>query len=152
MSDIFDPDTFLDGTLPGSNSTKKELPPPGVYPAHISKIEVRNGTVKKEGANFGKTWVALNITWTIENHAVNSQLDQPKVNVFDSVMLDLDDSGQVSMGKGKNTRLGRLREAIGMNTGPARFRAFEGRPAQIKVDPDEYNGEPTVKVSAYAKP
>lgn len=148
----FDPESFLDSTLAGSNSTKREIAPMGVYPASISKVEVKNGIVQKEGQNFGKQWVALNIQWAIENHALNAKLDQSKVIVFDSVMLDLDDEGKVAMGKGKNVRLGQLREAIGLNNGPIQFRAFEGRPAQIKVTHEIYKDEPQAKVSGYAKP
>lgn len=152
MSGTFDAEEFLNGTLPGSNSTKREVVPPGVYKAFISKLEIKNGLVQKEGSErYGQPWVALNLQWTIEGQPINVQMDQSKVIVYDSVMLDLDEEGKVKMEKGKNVQLGRLREALGLNTGPIAFRAFEGRPATIFVLHEIYKGEPQAKVDKYAK-
>jgi hypothetical protein len=148
---MFNPEAFLDSTLPGANSTKREIPPMGVYNASISKIEVKGGTITKEGENYGKPWRALNLQWLIEDQPVNADLDQPRVIVYDSVFLDLDDSGQIAMGKGKNTKLGKLREAIGLNTGPVQFRAFEGRPAKISVGHEMYKDDMQAVVKSYAK-
>jgi hypothetical protein len=147
----FDPQSFLDSTLPGANSTKRELIPPGVYKAYISKLDVRNGTVGKEGPNYGKPWVALNIQWTVEDQAVNASMDQSKIIVFDSVFLDLDEAGAPAMGKGKNVQLGKLREALGMNTGPLQFRALEGRPATINVVHETYKDDMQAVVKSYAR-
>ena len=139
----FDPDSFLDATLPGANSTKREVVPAGVYVARLSNLEVKNGTVNKPGENFGKQWVALNFRWNIDN--------LPNGIVFDSVFLDLGEDGRPDMGKGKNVKLGKLREAIGLNSGPAQFRAFDGRVATIKVEHRIYEGEPQAEVKSYAK-
>ncbi len=148
----FDPESFLDATLPGANSTKREIVPMGVYKASIGKLEVKGGNITKEGDNYGKPWRALNIQWLIEGQPINSVMEQTKVVVYDSVFLDLDDDGQLSMGKGKNVKLGKLREAIGLNNGPAQFRAFEGRPATINVIHEPYKDEMQAKVSSYARP
>lgn len=147
----FDPDSFLDATLPGANSTKRELIPAGVYRASVGKLEVKNGVVQKDGPNFGKPWVALNIQWWVEDQPINSQLDQTKITVFDSVFLELDDNGRPAMGKGKNVQLGRLREALGLNEGPVQFRAFEGRPATINVIHEPYKDDLQAKVASYAR-
>ncbi len=152
MSDsIFDPDAFLDATLPGGNSTKRELLPMGVYKAYVSKIEIKNGTVQKEGPSYGKPWVALNIQWAIEDQPVNAAMEQSKIFIYDSCFLDLDDDGRPAMGKGKNVQLGRLREALGVNTGPIQFRALEGRPATINVIHEPYKEDMQVRVKSYAK-
>lgn len=147
----FDADAFLDATLPGANSTKREIIPMGVYKAYISKIEVRNGTVQKEGPSYGKPWVALNLQWTIEDQPVNSALEQSKIIVYDQCFLDLDDDGRPSVSKGKNVQLGRLREALGVNSGPIQFRALEGRPATINVIHEPYKDDMQVRVKSYAK-
>lgn len=147
----FDPETFLDATLPGANSIKREIVPMGVYKAYISKLEVKNGTVNKEGDNYGKPWVALNLQWTIEDQPINATMDQAKVIVFDSVFLDLDEDGRTAMGKGKNVKLGKLREALGMNTGPVQFRALEGRPATINIGHDPYKDDMQAVVKSYAR-
>jgi len=152
MSDaIFDADAFLDATLPGSNSTRREVVPAGTYRASIDDIQVKNGTVKKEGVNFGKPWVSLNVKWSIEDDALKAQLNQTKVPIFQSIMLDLNDEGGLDMGKGRNVGLGKLREAIGLNSGPAQFRAFVGRVATIQVAHELYQGELQANVKSVAK-
>ena len=148
---MFDPEAFLDATLPGGNSTKREIVPMGAYKAHVGKLVVKGGTISKEGENYGKPWRALNIQWVIENQAVNDLLDLPRVTVYDSVFLDLDDEGQIAMSKGKNIKLGKLREAIGLNSGPVQFRAFEGRPATISVGHEPYKEDMQAVVKSYAK-
>jgi hypothetical protein len=112
--------------------------------ARLSHLEVKNGTVNKPGENFGKQWVALNFRWNIDLAGTNQV-------VFDSVFLDLDGDGRPDMGKGKNTKLGKLREAIGLNSGPVQFRAFDGRVATIKVDHRMYEGDVQAEVKGYAK-
>ena len=152
MSDnVFDPETFLDATLPGSNSTKRELIPMGVYKAYVSKLEVKNGIVNKEGENYGKPWVALNIQWSIEDQPINNVLEQKRVVIFDSCFLDLDDDGRPAMGKGKNVQLGRIREATGTNSGPVQFRALEGKPATLNLIHEPYKEDMQVRVKSYAK-
>jgi hypothetical protein len=140
----FDPDSFLDATLPGANSTKRDVVPAGTYVARLSNLEVKNGTVNKPGENFGKPWVALNFRWNIDLAGTNQV-------VFDSVFLELGDDGRPDMGKGKNVKLGKLREAIGLNSGPVQFRAFDGRVATIKVDHRMYEGDVQAEVKGYAK-
>ena len=147
----FDPESFLDATLPGSNSTKRELVPMGVYKASVGKLEVKNGIIQKDGPNFGKPWVALNIQWWIENQPINAALDQAKITVYDSCFLELDDDGRPAMGKGKNVQLGKLREALGLNSGPVQFRAFEGRPATINVGHEPYKEDMQAVVKSYAR-
>jgi hypothetical protein len=57
------------------------------------------------------------------------------VKVPQDVMLDLTDSGQLDMAKGRNVRLGRLREALDLNAPgrPFSFAMIQGRMAKVKV-------------------
>jgi hypothetical protein len=50
-------------------------------------------------------------------------------------MLDINDAGNLDMSKGRNVQLGRLREALGLNTpGQAfSFQMIPGRAAKILV-------------------
>lgn len=151
MNAVFDPQAFLNSTLPGANSTKREIVSPGVYPAAISNLEIKNGVVQKDGPNYGKPWVALNFRWNIRNEPINAVMGQETVVVFDSCFLELDEAGGVAMGKGKNVQLGKLREAIGLNTGPIQFAALDGRVAKINVINEPYKDDIQAKVTGYAK-
>jgi len=148
---VFDPEAFLNGTIGGANSTKRLVVDAGTYPAFISDLKVERGTVKKEGANFGKPWTRLDVVWEIEDHALKAKMDRDKVTVFQGIMLEFDENGTLAMGKGKNVQLGRLREAIGLNEGPVAFHSFRGRPAMIKVDHEIYNNDPVERVTNVAK-
>jgi hypothetical protein len=146
----FDPATFLDATLPGANSTKFEVIPAGTYRAFISDLEFKNGTVQKEGENYGKPWYSLSIKWQLEDEGLKAQLGRPTITAYQSLMLDVTSEG-LDMGKGKNVRLGKLREAIGLNSGPVQFSAFKGRPATVQVTHDTYKGELVAQVTSVAK-
>lgn len=103
MSGMFDPDSFMSGTVEGGNSTEYTPIPEGEYNAVIEKAEAR--TTPKG-------------TPLIE---VNFKLDAPGVADADgrsaryTVWLDVTESGSLDMGKGKNVALGRLREAVKQN-------------------------------------
>ncbi len=149
---IFDPQNFLDGSTGGANSTKRLVVPAATYPAFISDLKSRNGTVKKEGENFGKPWTTLEVSWQIDDGGIlAATMEQQKVVVFQSIMLEFSETGALADGKGKNVKLGRLREAIGLNDGPVPWRSFVGRPAVIKVEHEIYEGEPQARVTAVAK-
>ena len=62
-------------------------------------------------------------------------LGRDKVTVRQGIMLDITDSGGLDMGKGRNIGLGRLREAIGLNTPgqPFSFSMVAGRVAKVNV-------------------
>jgi hypothetical protein len=70
-----------------------------------------------------------------------------KVTCKQGIMLDLNEGGQLDMGKGKNVSLGKLREAIGLNSPgqPFSFSMIQGRMAlgfvQHRVDGDQVFAE-----------
>lgn len=130
----FDPNLFLDQTTTDSNSTVSVPVPAGEHEAVIDgDPEVRSWQGKKDPSKSG---LALDITWAIQDPAVLAELERDKATVRQSIMLDLNASGGLDTGKGKNVALGRLREAVGLNTPgkPFSFRMLAGQIAKVKVE------------------
>jgi hypothetical protein len=130
---MFDPSQFLDMQVEGSNDTKLIPVPAGEFTAISEKVECRTWTSKKDPSKSG---VTLEVHWLIDDNSVKEMLGRDKVSVRQGIMLDLLDSGGLDMGKGKNVGLGRLREALNMNSPgePFSFSMIPGRMAKIKVD------------------
>jgi len=128
----FDPATFLDMGLDEANSTVSTPVPEGEYQAVIDKVETRAWQGK---ADPSKSGIALDIIWNVEDQGVKTFLERDKVQVKQGIMLDLNVSGGIDTGKGKNVALGKLREATNLNTPGQRFsfRMLEGQMAKISV-------------------
>lgn len=129
----FNAEAFMASTVTEVNSTKVTPWPVADYTVQIKKIAARGGTVTKQGANFGNNWASLNLTVELPKEftppGCNSQLTS-------SIMLDLNESGTgLDMGEGKNVKLGRLREAAGLNVPGQPFNPlmFEGRTVVASV-------------------
>jgi hypothetical protein len=127
----FDPATFLDMQVTDAMSTAPVPIDIGEYPAVIEKVDIRPWT-SKDGTKNG---LALDITWDIDDAGQKSKLGRDKVSVRQGLMLDLNDSGGLDTGKGRNVGLGRLREALGLNQAgaPFSFRNLVGQVAKISV-------------------
>lgn len=128
----FDPNQFLDVQITEANDTKLVPVPVGEYTAVIDKVTTRAWQGK---ADPSKSGVTLEVIWDIDNADVKALLGRDKVSCKQGIMLDLTDSGTFDMGKGKNVGLGRLREALGMNTPgvPFSFSMLAGRVATVSV-------------------
>ena len=128
----FDPAVFLDQTTSDANSTVSLPVPEGEYTAVIDKVDIRQWTGKKDPSQTG---IAVDILWSIEDAAVKAALERDKVICRQGIMLDLNASGGIDTGKGKNVALGKLREATGLNTPgqPFAFRMLEGQMAKVSV-------------------
>ena len=128
----FDPNAFLDQTVDGALDTKVTPCPEGEFIAVIDSVTPRPWN-SKDGTKAG---VALDVFWAIDDQGVKEQLGREKILVKQGIMLDLDATGQrLDVSKGKNINLGRLREAVGMNTPgqPFSFNMLPGRAARVKV-------------------
>lgn len=129
---MFNPDQFLDMQVTEANDTKLTPVPVGEYVAVIEDVKCRQWQSKQDPSKSGLT---LDITWSIDDPAVKELLGRDKVTVRQGVMLDLTESGGLDMGKGRNVGLGRLREAVGLNTPgqPFSFSMLVGRVAKVSV-------------------
>lgn len=138
---MFDADSFLNSAVSGSNSTKIIPCPQGEFFAVIDKLAARQ-TQSQDGT---QTRVILDVSWLVEDDGARQATGREQVNVKQGIFLDLDSSGGVDMSEGKNVQLGRLREALGLNTpGEAfTFNMLPGRTAKILVShrPDPKDAE-----------
>mgnify|MGYP000847491777 CR=1 FL=1 len=128
----FDPNTFLNTTYEEANDTKITPCPVGEYLAVASKVDAKTWA-SRDGSKSG---VKLEILWEIDDANVKQLLGRDKVTSRQNIMLDLNEAGTgLDLGKGKNVGLGRLREALDLNT-PGQSFAFsmiEGRLAKVMV-------------------
>lgn len=140
---VFNPETFMDSTITAPNSTKVESVPPGEYRAVIDPEGVKPPKVvtsQKSGDQF----VFLEIPWLVDDDQLKEKLGRDKLQVRQTISLDITPEGALDMGKGKNVGLGRLREALGMNEGPFNPRHLAGAgPALVSVQYQRNNPDYT---------
>lgn len=129
---MFNPEQFLDTQVTEANDTKTIPVPVGEYTALIEEVKCRQWQSKKDPSMSGLT---LDITWSIDDQNVKELLGRDKVTARQGIMLDITESGTMDMGKGRNVGLGRLREAVNLNTPgqPFTFSMLPGRVAKVNV-------------------
>lgn len=127
----FDPQSFLDASVSGTNDTKVIPVPVGEYMGIVEKVTPRQWQ-SKDGSTTG---ISLDVIWLIEDESVKEYLGRPSVSCKQGIMLDLTPQGGLDMSKGKNVGLGRLREAVGKNnSGEAfSFAMLPGSAAKVGV-------------------
>jgi hypothetical protein len=154
----FDPNSFLDLQVVGSNDTKLVPIPIGEYPAVTGDVEIVPWQSKDDSTKSGlKAVIQLHIdssATTPLGDTVQGATGRDKNIVRYEAMLDLLPDGKgLDMGKGKNVTLGRLREAINLNdpNTPFSFRQIPGRPLKVMVSHREYKGDLFAEVKAVTK-
>jgi hypothetical protein len=144
----FDPTAFLNATFEGANDTTIIPAPEGEWLAVADKVEVKQWS-KKDGSASG---LKLAVLWDIQDDAAKQIAGRDKVIVGQDIMLDLTDSGGLDMGKGKNVRLGKLREALRLNdpSEPFSFSMMQGRMGKVAVKHDVDGDTIYARVNAVA--
>jgi len=106
----FDADTFLNTSIEAEMDTRAPTIPAAEYKALIDNIKAR----KAKDSRMLDIFYEL-----IECDQLKADLGREKVVVRQTVFLDFNDQGALELGKGtgKNAQLGRVREAVGQNTG-----------------------------------
>lgn len=127
----FDPQAFLDSSITEALDTVAIPVPQGEYLGVIEKITPRPWQ-SKDGTQSG---MAIDILWIIEDDEVKTFLGRDDVKCKQGLMLDMTPDGKLDVGKGKNIGLGRLREAVGLNTPgqPFSFQSLPGLAAKVSV-------------------
>lgn len=146
---MFDINSFMNAAT-GAASTKRLVVPAGVYPATIVKIEPKQGTIGK-GDRIGQPWLALNVTWQIDDPTIAESVGRSSVQLTQSIMFDLDENGDIATGEGMNWRYGKFRDAIGKNNPGDVPADFIGQSAKIQVVHELYEGEIQERVKAATK-
>lgn len=112
MSSLFDPKSFLSATLNEANSTKVIPLPIGETFGQITAMDIQTG--EKDG----KSWYRLSATLEITDSEYLAKWQvagAEKAKIDYRFLLDVNEGGGIAMGPGKNVKLGRLREAAGVN-------------------------------------
>lgn len=125
----FDPNAFLTQEQTVQNETEYTPIPEGDYDAVIKDIvsDVTNG---------GKPF--LNVIWLVDDESVRQHTGMTEPTCRQTVWLDLDANGRLEGGKNKNIGLGKLRAALGQNTGaPWSPSQMLGQPAMVHIAPDK---------------
>jgi hypothetical protein len=127
----FDPSTFLDVTINEANSTSSTPVPEGEYTAVAGEPAIREWRSQAKGTSG----LALDIPWTIDDSRVKEITGRDTNVVKQGLMLDTTESGALATGKGQNVGLGRLREALDLNSPgkPFSFRMIQGQVARVSV-------------------
>lgn len=152
MSDTFNADDFMNETIEDAMDTEFKVCPQGEFLAQLADEQpdlIRHGTSTKTG----QVWKGIRLIWNVLDEKVKAELDRETVSVRQEFFLDLDDEGKLALGAGKNVRLGKLRDALGLNQGPFNFNMLKGAgPARIKVGHERgSNGETYAKVTSVTR-
>lgn len=145
----FDPQAFLDSSVTESNDTVVIPCPIGEYTGIVDKLLPRTWQ-SKDGTQSG---VAIDVLWLIEDNDVKAFLGRDTVIVKQGIMLDTLSSGALDMSKGKNVPLGRLREALEMNSPgqPFAFSMIPGRAGKVSVTHRLANEDTFAEIRSVAK-
>lgn len=149
----FDPTTFLDATITEANVKRSPIPAGSDVIAVIGEPKARTWVGRADPTKSG---VAVDVPLEIDLTAypeLQKQVGVPKVTLTDSIMLDTTESGAIDNSPGKNGKLRRYREALGMNVaGQAfSFRLMQGRMIKVKIKHRTYEGELYDEVDSVAK-
>jgi hypothetical protein len=116
----FNPESFMNSTVSEANSTQYEQVPEGEFSAAIDTVTPRTtGTGK----------ALLSVKWKVDDEGVRTTTGMAEPSVFQTVWLDVTESGGLDFSRGKNVQLGKLRDALGQNA--------PGKPWSPGQDPRE---------------
>jgi hypothetical protein len=124
MTNITSLQSLFETAVEGSNSTKMNLLPPGLYSAQINKI----GEPQFLGEN-------KNVGFRVSFNILNPPSDDTFAPVSATIFLDLTPQMQLDMSEGKNVALGRLREALDQNKPnvPWKFSDMLGQLCKVQI-------------------
>lgn len=103
----FDPNLFVQATVEGELSTQYIPIPEGEFTGVVKEIK---GRLAKESA-------ILDVYWVVDDASVREITGMEEPTVRQSIFLDITENGTLDLGTGRNVQLGRLRAALGQNTG-----------------------------------
>lgn len=135
----FDVEALLAKPVSGTMSTERIVVPEGVYTA-ISGTKIKIRTPKES--------VILELPWEIDSPEVAKETGRDKSTCYQNIFLDIDHSGDLDLGRGMNSDLGSLREALGQLNAdqPWTFAELSGQAASITIKHDLYEGVTRAKV------
>jgi len=135
LRSAFDAESFGQTEYNQTNDTKYPIIPEAEYNAVVKSFKFRqldNGSV------------VMDVVWTLDSEEIRTLTGMKEPSVKQGVFLDMNESGSLDFSEGKNVKLGRLREALGLNKPgqPFSFNMLVGRPARLKTK-NRKDGEDT---------
>lgn len=127
----FDLKNFLSQGVEGSMDTKYVAIPPGQYNAICTKWDARV-TNKRDGG----TLMSIDFYWDLDAKELEEVTGRDKNSVRQDIIIDTLPNGALDLGKGKNVKLGQLREKFKMNSASGRWSPEQivGKAAKVLVD------------------
>lgn len=151
MSKLFDPAMFGQMTFTASNSTEFIPFPAGDHDFIIIESKVDMWSSQEKGTSGLK--LVLKVDPIDADGKIKEETQRDKNELKYEVMLDVTEDGRgLDFGKGKNVRLGRLREYCDLNR-PGQdfnFSMFVGKMVRLTVKHGVYKGEPIANVDGLA--
>lgn len=112
----FNPEALLDLSSDAPMSTREKVLPEGDYEGEIKSIKGRTTTSDKGTYNWLDMMVEVSgHHQTPTGETVSQVTGKPSTQVRYSFSIDLNEAGGLSTEEGRNTSLGRLREAVKQN-------------------------------------
>lgn len=102
----FNPENFMNSSTNEASDTQYLQVPEGEFSAVIDGVTPRTTQTGK---------ALLNVKWKVIDEAAQEATGMAEPSVFQTIWLDISESGGLDMGKGKNVGLGKLREVLGQN-------------------------------------
>lgn len=152
MAQQFDPMQFVDMEITAPLVRRPPLPVQD-YVAIIGEVTCVPWQGKTDTTKSGLRYVVpLNVQVPPEIKA-ELNLSSDTIKLTDSIMLDLNESGGIDTGPGKNTALRKYRDALDMNKPgePFSARRMQGQPVLVKIGHEMYQGEVQERIEGVAK-
>lgn len=151
----FNPDTFLQTNYADATSTATVLLPKDDYVGVIKDLVPRQVQGTKDPSKY---YLFLDFQVEIGTPgALKEELGRDISRIRDSISIELlEGSNAIDMGKGKNVKLGRLRDAAGQNISGEAWNPsmLNGAAVKVSVIQEPSDKDPTIKynrISAYGK-
>ena len=112
----FDANAFMGTSYSDAAETHYTPIPESDYLAIIGSDE--NDLVVRSGRSDKGPWARLDVNWYIDDEELERQLSMDRIRVRQSIWLDIEgDPPHLVWGTNRNIKLGKVREAVGQNTG-----------------------------------
>ena len=149
---MFDPDAFLHATTTEASTRRPPIPAGLDFVGTIGEVKAR-AWQSKDGTKSGIAFdvpIRLDLT---SNPEVAKACGTDAVTLTDGIMLDVTEGGTIDYSPGKNSKLRRYRDALGLNVAGQPFSpaSMTGRLIRAKIKHDLYEGEVYDKVDSVAK-
>ncbi len=148
----FDPMQFVDMEI--SAPTEKRPPlPVGDYTAQIGEVTCVPWQSQKDSSKSGLRYVVPLDIQVPPSVKESLGLSTDTIKLTDSIMLDMNDAGQLDLSPGRNSGLRRYREALNMNKPGDVFsaRKMQGQLILVKVTHEIWNEQIQERVGGVAK-